>query len=160
MRFQDCTSLTSVAIPGSVTSIGTTAFDHCAGLTSVTIPNSVTSIGEEAFENCTSLTSVTISNGVTSIGDYAFDGCTSLTSVTIPDSVTNIGDYAFDGCYSLTRRDDWLTSITSIGDGVHFLLRPTKRRWGRRQPAWGWRSIPRRPDQAVNDPRLRHRHRG
>jgi hypothetical protein len=36
----------------SVTSIGIGAFSDCSGLTSVTIPNSVTSIGESAFYGC------------------------------------------------------------------------------------------------------------
>jgi hypothetical protein len=36
-------------------------------LTSVTIPNSVTSIGTSVFAHCQSLTSVTISNSLTSI---------------------------------------------------------------------------------------------
>ena len=43
--FYDCTSLTSVTIPDSVTSIGASAFYDCDSLTSVTIPDSVTSIG-------------------------------------------------------------------------------------------------------------------
>ena len=49
MRSTDCTSLTNVTIPNSVTSIGSYAFVFCTSLTSVTIPNSVTSIGEAAF---------------------------------------------------------------------------------------------------------------
>ena len=94
----NCSSLTSVTIPNSVTSIGNSAFEGCCSLTSVTIPNSVTSIGNSAFNDCDSLTSVTIPNSVTSIGDAAFEGCSSLTSVTIPNSVTSIGNWAFNHC--------------------------------------------------------------
>ena len=44
---------------GSVTGIGSYAFEDCTSLTSVIIPKSVTSIGYNAFYNCDSLTSVT-----------------------------------------------------------------------------------------------------
>ena len=100
--FRDCTGLTSVTIPDSVTSISDWAFLDCTSLKSVTIGNSVTSIGNGVFRYCSSLTSVTIGNSVTSIGNEAFLGCTSLTSVTIPDSVTSIGDRAFLDCTGLT----------------------------------------------------------
>ena len=108
--FRDCSSLTSVNIPDSVTKIGNYAFYYCTILTSVTIGDSVTTIGSSAFERCTSLTSVSIGDSVTTIGDYAFRFCTSLTSVNIPDSVTTIGNCAFYYC-------DSLTSVT-IGDSV------------------------------------------
>ncbi len=58
--FLDCSSLTSITIPGSVTSIGEGAFSGCSGLTSITIPNSVTGIGSSAFSGCSSLESITI----------------------------------------------------------------------------------------------------
>jgi len=103
--FYNCTSLTSVNVPSSVTSIGDWAFYNCTSLTSVNVPSSVTSIGDYAFAVCASLTSVTIPSSVTSIGDYAFSFCTSLTSVTIPSSVTSIGDGAFAVCASLTTID-------------------------------------------------------
>ena len=99
--FRNCSSLTSITIPESVTSIGNNAFAICTGLTSITIPESVTSIGNNAFAICTGLTSITIPESVTSIGDYAFEGCRGLTSITIPESVTSIGDGAFFCCSSL-----------------------------------------------------------
>ena len=58
--------------------IGEYAFENCSGLTSVTFPSSVTSIGEYAFSGCSGLTSVTIPSSVTSIGDSAFSGCSNL----------------------------------------------------------------------------------
>ena len=54
--FYECTSLTSITIPSSVTKIGGYAFYYCTSLTSITIPSSVTTIGEEAFSGCASLT--------------------------------------------------------------------------------------------------------
>ncbi|MCQ2387293.1 MAG: leucine-rich repeat protein, partial [Clostridia bacterium] len=95
------TSLKSVTVTGGKILYG--AFYGCKTLTSVTIPNSVTSIGSSAFYDCKSITSIVIPNSVTSIGERAFEYCSSLTSVTIPDSVTSIGDYAFYGCSLLTK---------------------------------------------------------
>ena len=112
--FSSCDALTSITIPEGVTSIGNSAFSYCYSLTSVTIPNSVTSIGDGAFRDCSSLTSITIPEGVTSIGEDAFYNCSSLTSITIPNSVTSIGDYAFSGCSSLTSVTI-PNSVTSIG---------------------------------------------
>ena len=98
---QNLNSLTSITIPGSVTTIGSYAFYYCTGLTSVTIPDSVTTIGGSAFSGCKGLTSVTIPDSVTTIGSLAFSGCKGLTSVTIPDSVTSMGSSAFSGCTNL-----------------------------------------------------------
>ena len=84
-----------------MTSIGYYAFYECTGLTSITIPESVTSIGESAFYN-SGLTSITIGSGVTRIGYSAFYGCSKLTSITIPESVTSIEGGAFENCTGLT----------------------------------------------------------
>ena len=97
----------NVAIPECINSlrvsvIGPQAFQNCTGLTGVTIPSTVTNIGDRAFQYCSGLTSVTIADGVTSIGNYAFYGCSGLTGVTVPNSVANVGAYAFEGCSGLT----------------------------------------------------------
>lgn len=58
LAFDDCTSLTSIEIPNSVTSIGNYVFSGCTALTSIVIPYSVTSIGYQAFYVCSSLTTI------------------------------------------------------------------------------------------------------
>lgn len=64
----------------TVTHIGN-GFKNCTLLTSLTIPDSVTSIGLNAFFGCTSLTSITIPDSVTNIGGSVFEGCTSLAGI-------------------------------------------------------------------------------
>ena len=100
-KYWNCTRLTRITIPNSVTSLGGGCFWNCTSLTRITIPNSVTSLGNGCFEGCSSLTSITIPNSVTELGDYCFRGCTSLTSITIPNSVTELKWECFYGCTSL-----------------------------------------------------------
>ena len=110
-------TITSAALPDSVTSISKAAFYDCAGLTDVTLPDGMKSIGEGAFYGCAGLARVSIPNGVTSIGNAAFYGCESLTEAAIPDSVTEFGDYVFSGCTGLA---DVIigNGVTSIGNYV------------------------------------------
>ena len=70
-------------------------------MTSITIPESVTSIGSSAFYYCTSLTSITIPENVTSINSYTFYNCLGLTSIEIPKNITNIQTDAFTRCNNL-----------------------------------------------------------
>lgn len=89
-----------------VTKIGMCAFETCEGLTSVTIPGSVSTIEDMAFLGCKNLTSVTINNGVKFIGISVFRRCSNLTSITIPNSVVNIGRFSFyDNAWSNSQPD-------------------------------------------------------
>lgn len=124
--FQNCTGLTSINIPNSVTHIGNYAFHYCTGLADIIIPNSVTSIGDCAFENTAWYnnqpnglvyagsvaykykgimpfgTNITLKDGTTGIAFFAFRNCTGLIAIDIPNSVIHIGSYAFSGCTNLT----------------------------------------------------------
>ena len=133
--FCNCSGLTSVLIPSTVSSIDQKAFsgrnnvekliygEGCTktvstGLTSVSevvLPKTLQSIDASTFYNFWNLKTITIPQSVTSIGKNAFYGCSGLTSITIPQSVTSIGEYAFDSCRGLTS----ITipqSVISLGD--------------------------------------------
>ena len=149
-------SLKEVTITGG-TSIGSNAFYNCSGLTSITIPDSVTSIGSNAFSGCGNLEKVIVDDlsswieidfgnlaanplyyaesfyigekefvfegeievpqGTTRIGSYVFYGCSEITSIAIPDGVTSIVDYAFYNCSGLTSIAI-PDSVTSIGSSA------------------------------------------
>ena len=112
--FENCTGLSSISIPQSISQIGKRAFKNCTRLTSITIPQSVTYIGEEVFKNCMGLTSISIPESVTYIDCDAFSGCTGLTTINIPQGVTGISGYgAFSGCTGLT-------SITVAVDNLNY----------------------------------------
>ena len=51
-------SVKSVTIPGSVTKIGSNAFQYCNHLEAIDIPDSVTEIGAGAFYECNNLKSI------------------------------------------------------------------------------------------------------
>jgi hypothetical protein len=123
--FYDCTGLTSVAIPGSVTNIGAEAFAFCnvsavavdpqnpvySDVNGVLFDKGQTTLVEYPGGACGSYA---IPGGVTSIGDSAFARCICLYGVTIPDSVTFIGNSAFSNCLGLASVSLG-SNVTSIG---------------------------------------------
>ena len=132
--FQNCTSLSSVAIPNNVTTLCSDAFRGCRSLASITMGSSVTSIGGNVFAETAWYnnqpdglvyagkvalkykgtmpegTEIVINDGSLGIADWAFSECSGLVSVIIPNSVIRTGALAFNGCFNLTS--------ATIGNGV------------------------------------------
>lgn len=132
--FRDCTEITSVQLPNSVTTIGWDVFYGCTNLKSVNLPKGLTSMGPFAFSHCSSLTSVEIpgtlsflpyaafmwcdnlsevkfGEGIEGIAEDAFQYCTSLKEAILPNSVDSIGRSAFNGCTALEK--------VTLGSGLH-----------------------------------------
>ena len=94
--FGNCAALTSLMLPGSVKTLGGSAFSG-SGLTSFAIPPAVTDIPSQLFQNCASLTSVTFPDTITSMGSNVFDGATSLTEVVLPKNLETVDGSTFSG---------------------------------------------------------------
>ncbi len=114
--FSECTYLTSVTLPESVTSIGDYAFDSCEGLRSVSMPG-VKTIGHWSFRNCYVIESLNFSDKLTSIGNYCFDKNLKITEVTLPATMTNIGGYAFEGNPQLKKITSLATTPPAVKKG-------------------------------------------
>ena len=128
----------------AVTTISNEAFSDCSGLTSVTIPASVTAIGHGAFFGCDGLKikiivtdwSVFLNNGIINKILHAMDAWVApngrafdktydtvlidengeeIKDIVIPDDVTNIESLALYGCYGLTSVTIH-ANVTSIGE--------------------------------------------
>ena len=123
--FKNCSSLTAIEVPSTVTTIGEGTFDGCTSLATVTLPTALTaieryafaysgvtaialdrnviSIGDYAFYNCTALESFKFSPNITEIKYYTFQGCSKLKDVTLPSGLITLGYSAFKDCTSLTK---------------------------------------------------------
>ena len=115
--FAGATALETIAIPDTVTSVGSDSFSECSALKNVTIPDSVTNIKNGAFNECISLETITLPESIKTLGDYAFDGCTLLSAIKFPSLLTEIGRRMCNGCTSLVTVEMG-DKITSIGDNA------------------------------------------
>ncbi|MBQ5769933.1 MAG: leucine-rich repeat domain-containing protein, partial [Clostridia bacterium] len=115
--FEECGSITSVAVSEGVMNIGEKAFAGCKSLKSIALPGSIKSIDSMAFHNDASLCSVYAASleswlsiafadnsaNPTQYADNLFCGGILLAEVTIPDDTQRIPDYAFFMYEGLTK---------------------------------------------------------
>lgn len=99
-------TITSCVIPSEYNGIPVKiirgfGFNDCTQLSSITIPESITTIGNWAFQSCSSLTSITLPNGVSEIFAEAFGSCSNLESIYLPRSLKTIGRNIFPYCPKL-----------------------------------------------------------
>ncbi len=99
--FQGKSKVKSVTIPGTVQTIGDSAFADCTALADFTLGDGLVTIGMDAFGGCAKLKSIAIPATVEEILPAAFDGCSALTAIAIPAATTEIGGGAFSNCKSL-----------------------------------------------------------
>lgn len=78
---------------GVVNEIGDKAFENCSYLTSLLIPDTITKINNLVFSGCTNLNTITIPYSVKEIGNSCFLNCKNLASIKVNVSNTNFSEY-------------------------------------------------------------------
>lgn len=116
--FYNCSSITMLTIPNTVTQIGAEAFYQCQGLVWLTLPDSLLLMGSKAFLRCNSLLSVTLPNSLIAVPNEAFEYCSAITSLTVGSGVASFGNNAFHGCYGLTSITCYRSVAPALSSGA------------------------------------------
>lgn len=116
--FDNCSMLSSIKLPETLSAMGDYSMRNCSGLSSFTIPRNLTEIGQYVFNGCSSITRIEIPANVKNIKNYAFNKLSSLEELIFEQGslLESIGSYAFDGCTNLLKLDLSGTKTTTIGD--------------------------------------------
>lgn len=111
--------ITHLVIPSevngyTVNSIAAQAFRNCTALTGITVPESVTSIGEAAFAGCTNLAGVYIKGQISTLNSNVFMNCYGLEWLVLPASLRTMSAYVFGVKVSLNARIIFFGSPAAI----------------------------------------------
>ena len=99
--FYDCTLIERVIIK-EATKIGYSAFGQCSSLTEIEIPATVTEIASFAFRD-TGLKSIKINEGTKKISSKAFYFCNKLETVYMPASIEEVSSDIFAGITGIVK---------------------------------------------------------
>ncbi len=116
--FYNCSNLSEIHLPNSITHIGGYAFRGCTGLTSIKIPNRITTINGGLCRDCTNLVDVSLPYSIQSIGNYAFEGCTKIQRLEIPANVTSFGPHAFAELSALKEVKSYIKEPIALSNQV------------------------------------------
>ena len=109
--FFNCPKLAEFNLPGTLESIGGSAFESSA-IEKIVIPESVTSIGGHAFAG-SDLREVGIKGPVRELPEYTFGICEKLEKLTLPSTISKIGEKCF--CYSEIQEFRCPDDLVEIG---------------------------------------------
>ena len=125
--FLNCTGLTSIEVPATVTHVGKNAFTGTTWYETLPdgpiyinkvfykykgtmalnseyeVADGTVSISGEAFKGYTQLSKLVLPNSLTTIGEQAFHGCLGLANLSIGEGLTYTGNDAFGGCSNLNN---------------------------------------------------------
>lgn len=94
--FRECSNMTEIELPETLTSIGEQAFYGCTKLTKIVIPDSVTNVGNSICYNCAALKEVVLSKNITMLTSFMFSYC-PIESIELHEGITLIGNEALEG---------------------------------------------------------------
>lgn len=101
-----------ITIPDGIVTIAGGAFE-CTNITNVHFPDSVTVIENLAFNECYKLTHIVLPKKLTYLGDICFGNCENLVTMVIPKTIKHIGDglfmqaFSFKKVYYTGSKSDW-----------------------------------------------------
>ncbi len=98
--FEDCTALSDIFLPDSITQIGEYAFAN-SGLSTIHTSKNIVTIGKRAFAN-TWISKFFFPDNIKEIHEECFLNCVNLRELWIPKDVS-IGIDAFKGCEKLKK---------------------------------------------------------
>lgn len=99
--------ITSVFIPKTISTIGSSAFENCYDMSDIVFEegSAVKVLEDHCFKHCNKVKSMVVPEGVTKLGEWSLEGLEKMFSLTLPSTLT----YMSRGCLAFNRELSVLT---------------------------------------------------